>query len=113
MSDRVAELEAEMQRIQSEIAKEKGKEDAREQVQALLKKLDYTVEDLFGPVSSSKTAKTSKPGGVTRGKVQARYRNPENKKQTWSGPEHRPKPQWVEDFEADGGDLESIRIAGR
>lgn len=41
-------------------------------------------------------------------RVPARYRNPENSEQTWTGRGN--KPHWVREFEATGASLASIEI---
>lgn len=43
-----------------------------------------------------------------KGKVAAKYRNPENPSQTWSGRGRRPK--WLEEALASGSDLDDLLI---
>lgn len=48
-----------------------------------------------------------KKGGKT-GKAAAKYRNPENPEQTWSG--RGRKPQWIHDALTSGADISDLEI---
>lgn len=80
------ELISKAQVRQNELRKEKvGK--VREKVNALLKAEGFTFDDVFG----ARTPK-SKRAGTT---VAAKYRNPADAEQTWSGRGKRPR--WFND----------------
>lgn len=105
----IAELEAQMGALAAQIEKEKGKIAAREAVDALITKLGYTFEDLFGNGEKIAKEKATERKKFTR--QPAMYKNPANLRQSWVGPANgSEKPQWVLDFEAAGGDLETTRV---
>jgi hypothetical protein len=103
----IAQLEAEMNEIKAKIEKEKGKEDARDEVIQLLQTLGYELGELFEPPTKAATDKKPK-----RTRVKAKYRNPENKMQNWAAANPDDKPQWVVEYIKNGGELEDLRIAG-
>lgn len=110
MSDLIQTLEQQMAAIQEQLKREKGKEDARAKVADLLTKLGYSFDELYGPEKSTAAASG---GRVKKKRAKPMYQNPENKKQSWSGPEASPnKPQWVVEYEAAGGNIEDCRIKG-
>lgn len=47
-------------------------------------------------------------GGASGGAAEARFRNPDNAEQTWSGRGRRPR--WVHEAEAAGRSLEEMRV---
>lgn len=51
---------------------------------------------------------SAKRGGRKRAKAKARYRNPENHEQTWSGLGR--KPHWIHDALARGADITELEI---
>lgn len=58
----------------------------------------------------AKSAKhATKGGAASRAAAPAKYRNPKNQDETWSG--RGRKPQWVVDALAGGATLESLQIA--
>lgn len=71
---------------------------AREAAERAAAEHGFTLADLTGGV---KTRKSSGP-------VKAKYRNPADATQTWSG--RGRKPQWIKDAEEAGTDLESLAI---
>lgn len=101
--DNIKQLEEQMAALQAQIEREKGKAKAKDEVEALAKKLGYTIAELFGSVSASPAKKNSN-------RKQDKYQNPENLRQRWSG--ETAKPQWVKDWEASGKSIEECRIAG-
>jgi DNA-binding protein H-NS len=82
----LADLIAKAQSRQSELQKEKVTR-LREKVFALIKEEGLTFDDVFG-----KAAPKSKRAGVA---VAAKYRNPADAEQTWSGRGKRPR--WFND----------------
>ncbi len=60
----------------------------------------------FGKSGSPKT--TNKPGSGSRAPAPAKYRNPKNPEEVWSG--RGRKPKWVENAEKAGATLESLLI---
>lgn len=69
---------------------------AREAAEAAAAEHGFTLAELTG-----KTRKSS-------GSVKAKYRNPSDAAQTWSG--RGRKPQWVKDVEAAGSNLSEFAI---
>ncbi len=78
---------------------------AREEIQAIAKRLGVSVEALLGG-SGGKAAGKAKGG--TGAKVEAQYQNPADASQVWSG--RGRKPQWVQNTIENGGKLEDLRI---
>jgi DNA-binding protein H-NS len=91
-------LEAQLAEIQAQIEKEKGKENAKQQVSDLIKSLGYSFDELYG--------EQPKASGNKKPRSKSKYQNPENKRQRWNG--EGAKPQWVVEFEANGGNLADI-----
>jgi DNA-binding protein H-NS len=108
---KIAELEAQIATLKAQIEKEKGKADAKEQVEALIKKLGYTHAELFGEVALPKQARVS---GNRKPKAKPMYVNPADGRQSWVGPELRPtKPDWVVQLEAEGKNIEDYRVSSK
>ena len=78
-------------------AEQRQKADAREQVEALAKKLGYTLAEL--------TEGKAKPN---RAPTMPKYRHPENPALTWSG--RGRKPQWFVEALAAGKTAEDLAI---
>ena len=78
-------------------AAERQKADAREQVEALAKKLGYTLAELAEGKSKAK-----------RMPATPKYRHPENPALTWSG--RGRKPQWFTEALAAGKKVEELAI---
>lgn len=57
--------------------------------------------------SLAELSSDSKKGGKT-GKASAKYRNPANPEQTWSG--RGRKPQWIHDALTSGADISDLEI---
>ena len=94
----------ELKKLQKEIvraidaAEQRQKASAREQVEALAKKLGYTLAEL--------TEGKAKPN---RAPTMPKYRHPENPALTWSG--RGRKPQWFVEVMAAGIKVEDLAIA--
>ncbi len=82
------------QRGQEEIVK------AREQIRAIAESVGVPVHELLGKQGG-------KQGGKT-GPVAARYRNPADASQQWSG--RGRQPLWVKELIASGGHLDNAKI---
>ena len=78
-------------------AEERQKTSAREQVEALTKKLGYTLAELAEGKGKPKRAPTT-----------PKYRHPENPALTWSG--RGRKPQWFVEALAAGKTVEALVI---
>ena len=74
---------------------------AREQILSIAQGLNLSVEELLG--TTGKKAKGGKAGTV-----QARYRNPADSQQTWTGRGRQPK--WVGEALANARNLDDFRI---
>lgn len=92
----------------------------RNQLIAAAKRDGYTIEELFGQISSAKTTgakrgpapgkkRVTKAKRSTAGKkVPAKYRNPSNAQETWTG--RGKQPLWVANLVKRGQKLESLLI---
>lgn len=76
------------------------KRDALKKVKETARELGFSLEELLND---------SAPAAKEKAAVVAKYRNPENAEQTWTG--RGRKPQWVSDALANGGSLEAMLIA--
>lgn len=119
LEDRIAQLEAEAARALAEAEAKKAeveklKADARqgviEQIKAQIKLHGLEVSDFFPQaVTEKKTrAKRGQSTQSRKPKGPAKYRNAIDPNQTWSGKGR--KPEWVNTYLANGGDLENLRI---
>lgn len=94
----------ELKKLQKEIARaidtaeQSQKASAREQVEALARKLGYTLAELAEGAHKPKRAPTT-----------PKYRHPENPALTWSG--RGRKPQWFVEALAAGTTLKDLAIA--
>ncbi|MBQ2262735.1 MAG: H-NS histone family protein [Loktanella sp.] len=104
-------LEQQRRELDKQIEHAKGKAQAKDKLSKMARDMGYDIEELFGGLSTS-NRNTNNKSGKTRERLKAMYQNPDNLKQTWAGPV-RPKPQWVQDWEAAGKDIEETRIQGR
>ncbi|MDN0082452.1 H-NS histone family protein [Crenobacter sp. SG2305] len=83
------------QRINDIQAQEKTK--AMQQIRELAKTYGLSVEEVL-----------AKASGASRKPVEAKYANPANSEQTWSG--RGRKPVWVQEYLDSGKTLESLEI---
>lgn len=91
----------------------------RKRISQVLKTEGYTLEELFGGAAPAaargKPAKAAKPAATTRkarkplGKVAAKYRNPANTGETWTG--RGKQPRWLAAYTAQGKKLEDFLIS--
>lgn len=100
----VSELRDLLQKIPAEIKRREAQEKVNilNEVKAFAKAKGYALEDLVG-----KEVKAIK---ASRGPVKAKYRNPKDASQEWTG--RGRKPKWVEAWIAGGGKLDAIAING-
>lgn len=85
----------------AERKKDQEKRDLRAEIVEKIRAAGYTVDDIFpnsAPVRAS----------ATKEKAPAKYRNPENLSQTWSG--RGRKPRWLVEAEAAGRDIADFAI---
>ncbi len=75
---------------------------------ALLQELNATQEEISSVINTGKPAKAVNVAGVEKIKVAAKYRNPENPAQEWTGRGNA--PAWVRDLESKGVSRESYLI---
>jgi DNA-binding protein H-NS len=80
------ELEALQRQVQEALAKSEArrKQDALEAAEAAVKEFGFTLAELL-PFASNLKQKTSR-----KGSREAKFRNPENPNETWSGRGRRP-----------------------
>lgn len=96
------DLRALSERVSQQI-QQQGQEEiarAREQIRAIAESVGVPVQELLGKQGG-------KPGGKT-GPVAARYRNPADSSQQWSG--RGRQPLWVKELVASGKNLDSAKI---
>lgn len=92
-------IQAKIER-QIKVASVKAKYDALKKVKETAKELGFTLEELINDSTPTKE----------KAEVAAKYRNPENTEQTWTG--RGKKPNWVHSALADGHTLETLLIEG-
>ena len=95
----------ELRKLQEEIKRElkqregMDKQKAREQIMAIAQKTGLPLKELL----------IGFPGTRNRGgKVEARYRNPANASEQWTGRGRQPK--WVRDWVDGGKSIDALRI---
>ena len=96
----IAELKQLSEQIDHEIDKrhKQAKIDVLKQMQEAASRIGMTPEEVLGLEAAKKTK--------TKGK--ARYRNPEDPRQTWTGKGKR--PGWIKDMLENGRTLEDMEI---
>lgn len=98
---------AELRNLQSQVTEQisvRQKEDiskVREQIESLAGTVGMTVEQIMG-TKAARVKKPSKP-------VAARYQNPENEAEKWSGRGRQPK--WVKEFVEAGNPIEKLLVS--
>ena len=81
----------------------------RGELTRLAKAEGYTIEELFGGSTPARVArKTSARAARKLGKVAAKYRNPENAKETWTG--RGKHPRWMAALIAKGKKADDFLI---
>jgi DNA-binding protein H-NS len=94
----------ELKTLQNDVAvaifnfEKRKKAEALAEVERVAKANGFSLKELLG---DEKTASK-------KSKVAAKYANPANPEQTWSG--RGRKPAWVNEFEASGNSLENAKI---
>eukprot|EP01114_Cavostelium_apophysatum_P000811 TRINITY_DN10716_c0_g1_i1.p1 TRINITY_DN10716_c0_g1~~TRINITY_DN10716_c0_g1_i1.p1 ORF type:complete len:112 (+),score=11.38 TRINITY_DN10716_c0_g1_i1:23-358(+) len=100
---------SELKGLQHDIEKEiksrqhQDLQKAREQILAIAQEAGVSVQELLATGD-----KKLKQGKGTGQKVQARYQNPENNTQTWTGRGRQPK--WIAEGIAGGKSIDDFRI---
>lgn len=98
---------SELKGLQHDIEKEiknrqhQDLQKAREQILAIAQEAGVSVEELLA-------AANKKPNGSKGQKVQARYQNPKDNSQTWTGRGRQPK--WIAEGLASGKSMDDFRI---
>lgn len=124
--------EAEAKKAEVEKLKADARQGVKDQIKALMKQhgidpLDFfkmseldvvrkgvanrgwTAADIFPDQTATEKKTRAKRGeGKPRSKGEAKYRNSIDPSQTWSGKGR--KPEWVNTYLANGGELENLRI---
>lgn len=97
-------IENARQTIQARLAQQEKLASARAEIERIAREAGVAVSDLLGqPVKSAGTKLAS-----VRKPVAAKYRNPADPTQTWSGRGKRPR--WLADAIEGGATLESFQI---
>ena len=96
-----SELRNLQDQIKRELKNREGadKQKAREQIFAIAQAVGVPLKDLLGTLPKS---------GKSGGKVEARYRNPADAAQKWTGRGRQPK--WVKDWVDAGKSIDDLRI---
>ncbi|MGN6513685.1 MAG: H-NS histone family protein [Lysobacteraceae bacterium] len=91
------------------LSKRKPIAAVRKKVRALAESEGYSIAELFGGASATKAAKPrAGAAGRKLGKVPAKYRNPANPKETWTG--RGKQPRWLATETAKGRKLDEFLI---
>lgn len=114
------ELNRLAKRVETEIARRASstKKEVLREVQKLAAKAGISIDELLGRTPKAAPTVKSKPGRKAAGKKTgarktvgaAKYRNPADAGQTWTG--RGRKPQWVQDWLAAGKQLSELEIQG-
>lgn len=88
-------------RQQSEVAK------ARQRILAIVREAGLSLEELFA-TAAPKLSKSIRRKKAPERKPQAKYQNPADQSQTWSG--RGRKPKWVTEGLAAGKQLSDLRV---
>jgi DNA-binding protein H-NS len=110
----LASLISQAQKRQTVIAKRTPITKVRSRILKFAKSEGYSLEELFGtagaaaPTRGRGARKTSPTAGRKLGKVPAKYRNPANGKETWSG--RGKQPRWLAAYVAAGKKPEDFLI---
>jgi DNA-binding protein H-NS len=96
-----SELRNLQEQIKRELKSREGadKQKAREQIFAIAQAVGVPLKELLG---------SSLPRSGKGGKVEARYRNPADGSQKWTGRGRQPK--WVKDWVDGGKSIDDLRI---
>jgi DNA-binding protein H-NS len=110
------DLSQALEAIKAEITKRasNSKEKALKELKAVAAKHGVSLESLLGgkpaKASTAKSPRGKKPVAKPRGKVAAKYANPADQSQTWTG--RGRKPIWVVEALASGKTQEDLAIKG-
>lgn len=117
----VAKLKREKSKIEKAIfqAEARDKKKAMAELVATARKNGFELKELLGSGSSGSAtprkkvakkvaAKRGAKKGVKRGKVPPKYRNPDNKAETWTGRGKRPR--WVQAWVDSGNSIDDVAI---
>lgn len=105
--DQLRELD---QQVAQQLANAEKQEIKRagEQIERIAESLSMSVPDLLN-ATGLLTHKVKKQSGAAATKGQARYQNPANRSETWTG--RGRKPFWVTKYLEEGGALDALRVA--
>jgi DNA-binding protein H-NS len=99
LEQQIADLQAKKQAILN------AQRDTRlQEVKAIVHQFGFTATDLGLATGTGKKASSA-----TKTKLEAKYVNPKDATQTWHGGKG-PRPHWVKDYLATGGELSAIAI---
>ncbi|MGR3484507.1 MAG: H-NS histone family protein [Paracoccaceae bacterium] len=98
--DDLAQLESRIQARKREVA-EQGRKDALEAARAAAREHGYELEDLMG-------GKARKSGAKSKSSGAAKYRNPDDASQTWTG--RGRQPAWFKAKIEDGVAREDMEV---
>ncbi|NAZ37397.1 H-NS family nucleoid-associated regulatory protein [Rubellimicrobium sp. CFH 75288] len=97
------EMRAQIDRAIAAVA-EREKREALRAAEEAARERGFTLEELVGSAAGSRRGRPTPPAPAS-----ARYRNPQNPSQTWSGRGRR--PAWIKEAEKQGRSLDEMRIA--
>lgn len=103
------ELKSLKARVEKEIARRATaeKKKALKELAALAAARGFELEELLGG-GRKRAAPVRRRKAPARARTTAKYRNPDNPQQTWSG--RGRKPKWVQDWLAAGKALDALRV---
>ncbi|MGB3718226.1 MAG: histidine biosynthesis protein [Proteobacteria bacterium] len=96
------DLEAKLEKAIS-TARERERAEVRQKIEAIVQNAGFSVSELFGGRSGP-----GRPAVSKGGKVAAKYVNPDNRSETWSG--RGRKPRWLTAKLEKGAKLEDFLV---
>jgi len=109
MAKTYAELQEQIEKLQEQAEKARLAEldFVIQEIKSKIKEFNLTAKDLGLATRKTKKQKVT-DGEKPKSEIPAKYRNPKNKEQTWTG--RGRKPLWVQELLDSGKSLESILI---
>ncbi|MDO4708429.1 MAG: H-NS histone family protein [Pseudomonadota bacterium] len=115
-SKELADLISQAQKRKRVLAKRKPINQVRAQINKIVRASGYSFEELFGSTGAGMAAPKAprKAAGKTKGprkgtKVEAKYRDPANAENTWTG--RGKQPRWLASYIEQGRQLADFLIA--
>ncbi|PJK14295.1 DNA-binding protein [Lysobacteraceae bacterium NML07-0707] len=113
-SKELADLISQAQKRKRVLAKRKPINQVRTQINKIVRASGYSFEELFGTAGATSTSAPRKAASKSKGprkgsKVEAKYRDPANAENTWTG--RGKQPRWLAAYIEQGRQLNDFLIA--